>query len=103
MTGDPVMGVGEVPLSWNRYLYGNADAVNMVDPRGTSVYFEYSLKLKSRFFSVALHPGHHYWVLLGLKVYCVHLQILTAVLGVKGSHRKVSIPLFPFCRMAPFK
>jgi RHS repeat-associated protein len=34
MTGDPAMGVGEVPLSWNRYLYGNADAVNLVDPTG---------------------------------------------------------------------
>ena len=42
-TLDPVMGTPLMPLSWNRYLYANADPVNLVDPLGRAGAVEYGV------------------------------------------------------------
>ncbi len=45
MTSDPEMGAGPMPLSWNRYLYADADPVNLIDPLGRAAAAEYAAVL----------------------------------------------------------
>jgi RHS repeat-associated protein len=97
-TVDPLNGVPTNPISLNKYLYANADPVNLSDPLGLASLFEYNIQIGPRVYSVALHPAHHSWTILGYKVFCVHLQLLTYLSGVSGSASRIQIPILPFCR-----
>ena len=108
LTTDPMMGDPEVlfdpesPPPFNSYLYTNGDPINSWDPTGLTTLAEYSIQIKTRVFSIALHSGHHAWSVLGVKLFCVHLQLLTYLEGVSGSGSRIQIPLFPICRFTKF-
>jgi RHS repeat-associated protein len=46
MSMDPYKGQINEPISLHKYLYANADPVNMIDPTGFSTFTEYALKVK---------------------------------------------------------
>jgi RHS repeat-associated protein len=102
LTIDPVMGDWSRPLTLNRYLYANADPVNGIDPLGTTTLFEYKMQIDQRVYSFAVHSGHHYWTILGIKIFCVHIQLLTYWRGIDDSQIRIQIPLFPLCRLTKF-
>jgi RHS repeat-associated protein len=101
-TIDSTMGDVLSPLSLDKYLYANADPINGFDPTGKTTLGEYSIQIEARVYSIALHSGHHSWTVLGIKLYCVHLQLLTYLEGVSGSGSRVQIPLFPLCSFTKF-
>ena len=108
LTTDPMMGdPGLVfdpasPVLLNSYLYTSGDPINNWDPAGLTTLAEYSIQIKTRVYSIALHSGHHAWSILGLKLFCVHVQLLTYLEGVSGSGSRLQIPLFPLCRFTKF-
>ena len=58
------------------------------------------IQVQNRVFGIMLHSAHHSWVVLGVRVWCIHLQFLYYVVGVKGSHWTGGrIPL-PWCSSA---
>lgn len=57
-TLDPYAGDPTNPLSYNKYLYTEADPVNGVDPTGTTVYEV------SRDLDLAIPPAHHIFLLI---------------------------------------
>jgi hypothetical protein len=54
--------------------------------------------LGERGFVGAIHPAHHSWRILGRKMACIHIHLATWLVGVKGSHLRVQIPIIPLCR-----
>jgi hypothetical protein len=46
MSMDPHKGQINEPISLHKYLYANADPVNMLDPSGLASFSEYALKVK---------------------------------------------------------
>lgn len=100
---DPALGrfVSEDPLEPFGYDFANNNPMVFVDPLGEAALFEYKVIISGRAFSVALHPAHHGFRILGKKLFCVHIQLLTYLVGKGGSGLRVQIPL-PWCRGAPF-
>ena len=72
-----------------------------IDPFGETTIVEYKVLIAGRAYSIALHGGGHPWVILGKTIFCVHLQILTYLDGVKGSHWRKQIPLI-WCKTSKF-
>jgi RHS repeat-associated protein len=86
---------------FNLYRYVGNRPTTLTDPLGQASLFEYSVTVGQRVFQFAIHPGHHYWTILGYRIYCVHIQLLTYLIGVSGSGTRIQIPL-PWCSGAPF-
>jgi hypothetical protein len=81
---------------FNLYRYAYNRPVSLVDPLGQASIVEYTVKIGNFFLRVALHPPHHYWTILGLRLWCIHIFIRIA-LGEAGGN--VQIPL-PWCYTA---
>jgi RHS repeat-associated protein len=82
------------------YTYAGNNACTLTDPLGLDIV-EYSIQIRNRVFSFAIHRAHHYWTapLIG-KIWCIHIQLLTyAVSGPSGNQSRLQIPL-PFCSTA---
>jgi RHS repeat-associated protein len=62
VTGDPILGQERTPLSWNRYLYGNGDPANLIDPRGLATeapdYAVNSSRVAAEITSKSWHRHH---------------------------------------------
>ena len=101
LSRDPEAGDPDNPATLHKYLYAGGDPANRIDPSGRDDSIEVSLF--GRVYSVAIHAAHHYWeVPLVGKLWCIHIQILTYIIGVSGSDWRYQIPL-PWCSAAgPF-
>ena len=95
LTRDPEAGRPPDPATLHRYLYAGADPVNKLDPTGRDI-FKVMIQIKNQAFVLAMHTAHHSWVVLGIKIWCIHLQFLTYVVGQSGSAWRLQIPL-PWC------
>jgi len=96
LTIDSGPGDITVPITFNRYLFANSDPVDFYDPTGFGTIAEYTILIKNRAFSIALHTGHHSWTIFGFKLFCLHIQWLTYQVGVSGSALRAQTPL-PIC------
>ena len=96
-TMDCCEGDVEDPATLHKYVYAENSPVNLVDPSGKGALAEWSLNVGNRVFSIAVHPATHPWTILGVKFYCVHLQLLAYLMGVSGSGLRYQIPLPPLC------
>ncbi len=87
------------------YVYARNNPLVFGDPTGETTIIEYSITIRGRLFNVALHGGHHSWRILGRQLFCIHIQLLTALTraagGAPGNGTRIQIPL-PWCRGTRF-
>jgi len=96
-TMDCCEGDFDDPATLHKYVYAHNDPVNRFDPTGKATLAEWSIQVYNRVYSIAVHSAVHPWTILGVKFYCVHLQLLTYLPGVPGSGSRWQIPLPPLC------
>jgi RHS repeat-associated protein len=91
-------GVPTDPASLHKYLYAGGDPINGLDPSGKAAIFEYKFNIGGIGFRVALDPANHpFFTLLGKLYFCIHLQINSWTIGVKGPGWVARVPLIPLC------
>ena len=98
---DPFEGYNNQPITLHDYLYAGVNPVNAIDPSGETTIVEYTITIRNTAFNIALHGGHHPWRFLGRQIFCVHIQLLTYMVGVKGSAKRWQMPL-PWCKATKF-
>jgi RHS repeat-associated protein len=101
LTIDPMQEKGtSQPIAFNRYLYGDVDPVNASDPTGRVTLLETTTFFRGLMFRAEwmLHGAHHPFTILGLKLYCVHLQLALGIPGILKAEQ-YRLPIYPFCRL----
>ena len=76
---DPARGQTNDPISLHKYLYANADPVNMIDPSGLSTFSEYALKVKLIILRVVAAL-----VRLARAIICIFLRAASFLAAITG-------------------
>jgi RHS repeat-associated protein len=96
LSRDPEDGTPYDPKSLHKYLYAGGDPVNATDRSGLATLVEYRFNIGGRVFSIAVHSAVHPFLIFGETYYCIHIQLLTYLAGMKGSDWRYQFPL-PWC------